>query len=120
MNRSPMRRTPFARSSFTMKRVSLRPMSKKRRSYLRSSGYSARSAAARLLPCAVQSPVCWGRADGLHHVLARSAAGGLEAAERDGITMPACNLCNEWIATHALWARANGFMVRLADLREAA
>ena len=93
----------------------LRGRSQKREDYLADSDYAARSAEARTKQCVVRSPVCTGQAQGLHHILARSAAGGLEAAERIGPKpVAACNACNEHVEGKGReWARANGWRTTL-------
>ena len=89
----------------------LNSVSPKRRAYLRTSKYSERSQEAQGQPCAVKSPVCTGTAQGLHHILSRGAAGGLEAAERLGPKpIPACNACNEYVEGKGrAWAKKRGY-----------
>jgi len=92
------------------KRVNWR--SKKRTEYLDATGYNERSAEARSKPCSIRAPgVCTGQAQGLHHLLSRAEAGGLEAAERLGPKpIPACNPCNEYVEGKGRqWALDNGF-----------
>ena len=91
--------------------------SDKRIAYLEESDYAARSAAARGKPCEVASPVCTRVAEGLHHVLSRGAAGGLEAAERLGATLDSCNACNEYVEREGrAWAVERGLRMTLRDL----
>lgn len=108
--RSPMRRgQPRSWNS------TLRAVSPKRAAYLKRTQYNERSRAARGQPCAVASPVCTKIATGLHHILARGAAGGLEAAECLGpAPVPACDRCNSWVEREGrAWAIAHGLKVTL-------
>lgn len=113
MKRSPMR--PGKQRSWNS---TLRARSKKRTDYLKGSNYSERSAEARGKPCAVNSPVCTKVAEGLHHILSRGAAGGLEAAERLGPKpVPACNRCQEYVEGKGRqWALDRGLRMTLKGL----
>ena len=113
-----MKRSGMKRGKARGWNSTLRPRSKKRTAYLEATGYAARSAEARGKPCAVRSPVCTGAAQGLHHILSRGAAGGLEAAERLGSKpVPACNMCNEYVENKGRqWALAHGFKMTLKDV----
>lgn len=95
----------------------LRGRSKKRADYLEATGYAERSAEARTQQCVVKSPVCTGQSQGLHHILARSAAGGLEAAERiGGPGVWACDQCNSYVEERGRsWGVAHGFRKTLKD-----
>ena len=55
-------------------------------------------------PCPVGSPVCSHYVEGLHEVVPRGRAGGLEAAIRLGEVVPCCHRCNRWISEHSLKA----------------
>lgn len=92
--------------------------SERRIEYLERSDYAARSAAARGKSCAIASPVCTKAAEGLHHVLSRGAAGGLEAAERLGPEpIPACSACNEHVERAGrAWAVERGLRMTLKDV----
>lgn len=99
----------------------LKPLSRAREAYREASGYQARSQAARRAVCAFWAAGaphevppfgrCEGNADGLHHIMPRARAGGLEAAEQYP-TVPACNAHNTWAAQSAgglAWSRAHTF-----------
>lgn len=109
MKRSPMRRT-VGLKRVPMKR-SLKPialMSKRRARYLRKREVVVWVGQ----PCAIQSPVCTGRAEGTHHAAPRGAFGGLEAADRIRKRVPACNRCNEFVQLEGRrWALANGWLI---------
>ena len=62
-------------------------------------------------PCAVRSPVCTMMGEGTHHVAARGRFGGLEAAERSGPVVVACNRCNTYIGDHPAWAMVAGWLL---------
>ena len=96
----------------------LNSVSPGRKDYLRESKYSERSKEAQGQSCAVRSPVCTGTAQGLHHILSRGAAGGLEAAERLGPKpIPACNACNEYVEDRGrAWAKKRGLRMTLKDV----
>ena len=100
------------------RREQMAAKSDKRIAYLEESDYAARSAAARGKPCEVASPVCTKRAEGLHHVLSRGAAGGLEAAERLGPEpIPSCAACNEHVEREGrAWAVERGLRMTLKDV----
>lgn len=104
-------------------RQPLNAKSQKRHQYLKDTEYAHRSTAARTQPCALGAAGatppggCRGMADGLHHTLPRGRAGGLEAAERDGETVPACGACNVWVSQSTAgqrWAEEHGFLMRRA------
>jgi hypothetical protein len=106
-----MKRSPMKHGKARSWNSTLRPRSKKRQDYLDASDYAERSSEARGKPCAVNSPVCTKMAQGLHHILSRAAAGGLEAAERLGPKpVASCNSCNEYVERKGRqWALAHGW-----------
>ena len=112
------RKTGMRRGRVKAWNSTLGNVSPKRKAYLRDSKYSERSKAAQGKPCAVRSPVCTGVAQGLHHILSRGAAGGLEAAERLGPKpIPACNACNEYVEGKGrAWAKKRGLRMTLKDV----
>ena len=55
-------------------------------------------------PCPVRSEVCTRFVEGLHEVVTRGRAGGLEAAIRLGEVVPCCDRCNGWISENSLKA----------------
>lgn len=64
-------------------------------------------------PCPVKSPDCSGFVEGLHEVVSRGRAGGLQAAVTEitlraaidaGEVVPCCNRCNGWASEHPLEA----------------
>lgn len=103
------------------------PIGKDREAYLRQSKYRARSKDAQTKPCgffAAGAPEpprmfgeCNGDAEGVHHTMPRSRAGGLEAAERYP-KVPACNAHNTaatqdadlmaWATTHTFYDEESG------------
>lgn len=107
----------FIKPARKVRREQMAAKSEKRVEYLEDSGYAARSAAARGKPCAVASPVCTKVATGLHHILSRGAAGGLEASERIGPDpIPACDECNEYVERAGRkWATDRGLRMTLKD-----
>lgn len=119
MKRSPIKRkAPMRRGRVKAWNSTLGNVSPKRADYLRKSKYSERSKEAQGKPCAVRSPVCTGVAQGLHHILSRGAAGGLEAAERMGPKpIPSCNPCNEYVEGKGrAWAKKRGLRMTLKDV----
>lgn len=108
-------------------RGGLKPVSDGRLEYAKQIGYSARSKDARSKPCgffAAGAPeptpmfgTCNGDAEGVHHTMPRSRAGGLEAAERYP-KVPACNAHNaaatqdpemmRWAETHTFRDEESG------------
>ena len=119
MKRVPLKRkTPMSRGKARSWNSTLNSVSPRRRAYLLESKYSERSREAQGKPCSVKSPVCTGTAQGLHHILARGAAGGLAAAERLGPKpVPACSACNSYVEEKGrAWAVKNGFRMTLKDV----
>lgn len=114
------RRTPIKPGKARSYNSTLRARSPKREEYLEKSRYRERSQAAIGKPCKVGSPWCTGIAEGLHHLLPRGAAGGLEAAEEYGPEpVPCCNSCNESVQQKSAgreWAKANGWLLSLRDV----
>lgn len=55
--------------------------------------------------CTVKSPVCTGKAQGLHHLKGRT---GELLTDRENV-VPCCNPCNQFIEKNDAWARANGW-----------
>ena len=100
------------------RRESMASKSDKRIEYLERSDYASRSAQARGKPCGIASPVCTRVAVGLHHILSRGAAGGLESAERLGPEpIPACSPCQTYVEeTGRAWAVKRGLRMTLKDV----
>ena len=57
--------------------------------------------------CKVKSPVCTGKAQGLHHIQKRSPANLTDVNNQ----LPACNACNLYIEENSEWAKNNGFTI---------
>lgn len=57
--------------------------------------------------CKVNSPACTGKAQGLNHKQKRTPANLVKLTNLEAC----CNACNEYIETHADWAKANGHFV---------
>jgi len=55
--------------------------------------------------CAIKSPVCTQRTQGVHHKKGRGKY--LRVKEK---WLPACNACNDYCEEHPEWARENGFI----------
>ncbi len=56
--------------------------------------------------CAVRSPVCQGKAQGIHH---RKGKATPELLMDKTWWMPCCNFCNSYIENADAWARERGF-----------
>lgn len=54
--------------------------------------------------CEIQSPVCTGFSEGVHHKKGRG-----KFLQDQSTWMSACNRCNQYIEEHDQWARDNGF-----------
>jgi len=57
--------------------------------------------------CKIKSPVCTGKASGLHHLQKRSP----KNLTKKGNLIPACSACNLFIETDPEWAKENGFTI---------
>ena len=121
MQRSPYRwqRSELPRSKQPLKRTRMKPRSKKRAAYM--VGRRERVAAAvgdGSRRCTIRAPGCTGYVEGIHEVLSRGRAGGLEAAERDGETLDCCHACNEWASQHPTEALALGLLKKARPMEE--
>jgi len=110
-----VKRSPMARGK---KRIN--PRSKKREAYM----VGRRERVAEAVgdghnPCQMRAPGCTGSVEGIHEVLPRGRAGGLEAAERDGETMNVCHACNEWASQHSEEAERKGWLKKARPMEEA-
>ena len=56
--------------------------------------------------CAIKAPGCTIKAQGLHHIVKRTAKNLLE----DSNLLRSCNSCNTAIENNDAWARKNGFV----------
>lgn len=57
--------------------------------------------------CKIKSPVCTGKAQGLHHLQKRSPKNLTNPKNQ----VSACNACNLYIEENPIWARNNGFTI---------
>lgn len=84
----------------------IKPMSKKRQIKQR----EYRKIVAEMLEkdnrCKVKSPVCTGKAQGLHHKVKRSPANLTDINN----LIPCCNACNLFLETDVEWGVENGFV----------
>lgn len=120
LKRSQIQRgSEMNRGSTPLKRTRLNPRSKKREQYM--VGRRKRVAEAvgdGWQPCKIQADGCTGNVQGIHEVLSRGRAGGLEAAERDGETINCCNACNGYVSEHPIEALAKGLLVHARNDEE--
>ena len=103
---------PPAREGFGAHPRPLRARSAKTEDYYREERRPAVAAAVGK-PCEVKSPVCTGKAQGLHEPATRGRFGGLRAAVEEGGTVPACHSCNNWLSQTVegqRWGRERGLL----------
>jgi hypothetical protein len=62
--------------------------------------------------CQIRSPVCTGKAQGIHHRKGKATA---ELLMDQRYWMSACNFCNTYVETHDAWARKMGFKLLRTD-----
>lgn len=57
--------------------------------------------------CKINSPVCTGYSQGLHHRIKRSPNNLTDLK----ILIPACNACNSYLESHTEWGIKKGFII---------
>lgn len=92
-----------------MKRVALRPQSRKRQAEQRE---RRKMIASMLREGPVLCVMCGGRADDLHEVVSRARGGSISSREN---TVPLCRRDHDWVTAHPLEAQGMGLSARKED-----
>lgn len=86
------------------RRYRIQPYSKKRLEINKQYDPAARAFRKKNQKCAINSPNCTGKTEGVHHKRGRG-----KYLMDQSTWLPACNPCNHYVEHHHQWAVDNGF-----------